>query len=478
MICYNCGAKLDEKDICPFCGADVSIHKKLSALSNRYYNDALEKASVRDLSGAIECLRQSLKLNKHNVKSRNLLGLVYYECGEIVLALGEWVISKNIKPEKNVADRYISDLQNNPGRLDNLNQTAKKFNIALKYCNGGNYDMAVIQLKKVLIMNPNFIRAHQLLSLLYINREDYSKAEKELQRCMKIDNGNTLTKRYLHEAQEMQVPTEDEARHISRIGASKENIITYKSGNETIIRPVDNFKPKGSVSAISIAVGAVLGLMVACFMILPARVAAVNSANTARITSISEESDAKSAKILEYETQISDLKTQSDSLQSEIDDYEGKEGTVDTMNYLMAAVNTYLTDPSDVESIAADMEHIDISGMGSSATSDFKQLYDTFTATVGTKLANLYYSQGYSQYKNKDYENAITNLSLAYQYDSTNGDALFYLGNCYYQSGDTDNAKKTYDKVIKEFPNTRKATDSETKIAEINNLDNKTSSSN
>ena len=72
--------------------------KKLESLSNRYYNEGLEKAGIRDMTGAVQSLQLSLKLNKNNIDARNLLGLIYYETGEVVPALSEWVISKNLKP--------------------------------------------------------------------------------------------------------------------------------------------------------------------------------------------------------------------------------------------------------------------------------------------------------------------------------------------------------------------------------------------
>ena len=96
MKCYNCGAKLGRENICPECGVNVKIYKKIVMASNEYYNDALAKASVRDLSGAIESLKTSLKFNKLNIDARNLLGLIYFEMGEVVEALTEWVISKTI----------------------------------------------------------------------------------------------------------------------------------------------------------------------------------------------------------------------------------------------------------------------------------------------------------------------------------------------------------------------------------------------
>lgn len=56
-------------------------------------------------------LRQCLKFNKDQVDARNLLGLVYFETGEVVAALSEWVISKNIRPKKNIADDYLDRIQ-------------------------------------------------------------------------------------------------------------------------------------------------------------------------------------------------------------------------------------------------------------------------------------------------------------------------------------------------------------------------------
>ena len=107
MKCFVCGCRLSEKNYCTSCGTDVTTYKKIIYASNRCYNDALEKASVRDLSGAVISLRKSLKFNKNNTAARNLLGLVYFEMGEAVAALSEWVISKNLQSKKNIADDYL-----------------------------------------------------------------------------------------------------------------------------------------------------------------------------------------------------------------------------------------------------------------------------------------------------------------------------------------------------------------------------------
>ena len=100
MYCFKCGCELNKTDHCPNCGADVGTYKKIIYTSNYLYNDGLQKAQVRDLSGAILSLKNSLWFNKDNLDARNLLGLIYYEIGETVAALSEWVISKNINDER------------------------------------------------------------------------------------------------------------------------------------------------------------------------------------------------------------------------------------------------------------------------------------------------------------------------------------------------------------------------------------------
>jgi len=143
MECYNCKTELGPEETCPRCGTNVKMYKKLIAISNGFYNMALERAKERDLAGAVEALKTSFQYYKMNIQARNLLGLVYFEMGETVSALSEWVLSKNFKEKDNLADRYLSDVQSNQSLLSTTNQTIKKYNQALQYCRQGNTDLAI-----------------------------------------------------------------------------------------------------------------------------------------------------------------------------------------------------------------------------------------------------------------------------------------------------------------------------------------------
>ena len=107
MKCMICNTQLNSSSYCPGCGCNVTVQKQIVALSNLYYNRGLEKAQIRDLSGAITCLQRSLRMYKYNIHARNLLGLVYFETGEVVAALSEWVISKNMQPENNIVKNLV-----------------------------------------------------------------------------------------------------------------------------------------------------------------------------------------------------------------------------------------------------------------------------------------------------------------------------------------------------------------------------------
>lgn len=460
MICYNCGCRLSEKNFCTGCGADVTLYKKIMFASNRFYNEGLDKASVRDLSGAITSLRESLKLNKNNIEARNLLGLVYYERGEVVAALSEWVISKNIKEDKNIADDYINMIQNNPGRLETFNQTVKKYNQALLYCQQDSLDLAVIQLKKVLSMNPRFLQARQLLSLLYINNQDWDKAKKELDKCIKIDANNTMTLRYIKEVESM-MPSEEE-----RVKKKKEAIV-YQSGNDTVIQPVGKKEIVGFQTLLNIIIGVVIGVGVAWYLVVPARVQHAQSQVNEQLKSVSEQLDAKTVQVDELTQQINDLTKEKDSLSSSLNEAQGVNVAVEANTDLIEAALMYMNKTADEQTIAEELELIDQDYLDSDATESFKTLYQTILEAVGPVVAKGYYNIGYEAFRTEEYDTAIENLEKAFKYDATNGEALYNLAQSYNRSGDTDKAVETYKKVIELFPNTEKARKSENYIKEL-----------
>ncbi len=493
MYCYRCGCQLTEHDYCPHCGAEVGTYKKLLSLSNYYYNEGLAKAGVRDLSGAVVSLRQSVRFNKDNIEARNLLGLVYYETGEVVSALSEWVISKNLRPEKNIADDYIDRVQSNQTRLETINQTIKKYNQALLYCRQGSLDLAVIQLKKVLSLNPHYLRAHQLLALLYIESNDWKKASRELDKCMAIDVGNTTTLRYRKAVESQRLPEETQESP-ARVKKARQDVITYQSGNETIIQPVGAKNPGIDAPAlptnlINIGLGLLIGASIVGFLILPARVQAVRNASAENVKAVSEQADSKTATIQEKEQQIEDLTNEKNTLQEELEQYKSTEGSVSVNDALFTAVDAYLQDDTDIAAISESFSSIDYEAVSDTVSEQFKTLYEDLYTRIRPQMMKQYYDTGYTAYQQADYVSAIDNLTKAVQYGDKEEDsseyanAVFYLADSYYmQYKSAENSQKSkftenitkaqqgFTQVSTEFPDLRIANTADAKLEEIRNL--------
>ena len=470
MRCYNCGFEVSGGEICPNCGIEIATFLKTGYISDKYYNEGLEKASVRDLSGAVSALHGSLKFNKNNIDARNLLGLCYYEMGEIVSALTQWVVSKNLRQEMNPADRYLAELRNHPDKLETMNKAIRKYNIGLRLSKRKNTDVAIIQLKKAVQLNPRLLRARNLLALLYIEKGDLVRARKELNQCALADQGSTLASRYLQEIDTRELEEKGgRRRRLRKRGKAKKDAETYVSGNETIIRPTHRFSFGGTVSLLSIAIGLGVGALAAYYLIVPTRLMENTLAANERIAAISEESDIKNARLNEIEGQIESVEREREELKEVIEEYKGKDEAIDEMGSLMAAASDALNGEEDIETLAEYLDGIDEQEITESGVDGYASLYKALSTKLGPQLSVYYYNAGNVAFRAQDYETAMQEYEMAYQYDQENGDALYNLAEATRLSGNTDDAKKLYDQVIDGFPGTRKASNSEARLRELRN---------
>ncbi|MEE0595186.1 MAG: tetratricopeptide repeat protein [Agathobacter sp.] len=444
MICYRCGQDVGDAKRCPNCGADLTVFWKVRRISNSYYNLGLQQAEVRNLSGAVESLKNSLKFNKYNIDARNLLGLVYHEMGETVDALSEWVISQSYQPKDNLANRYLDEIQKNRGQLDTINQTIKKYNQALHYCQQDSRDLAIIQLKKVLSMNPKLIKGHQLLALLYLQDGKLELAKKSLRNAGKIDANNTTTLRYLKE-----VNTQLKEKSPSK-KPKDDDLISYQSGNETIIMP-KRFKESSLGSTLAyIVTGLVVGAAVTAFLIVPS---VKNQAKEDAKQQILEASDTISSNgqtIKDLEQQVSDLQ---DQLEEEANNNEKVADQIKTYERLLNAYVSYTAD--DVIAAGQALDKVNTSYLSKKAKSIYKDLNDEVRAQYLDKL----YQEGYGYYQRGKYEDAITDLQkiVDEEEDFQDGSAAYYLAQSYRKNGDLDSAKPYYQYVIDKHPGTERA---------------------
>ncbi len=445
MRCYKCNSILSDEDYCLKCGADVSVYKIVVKASNSYYNQGLEKARVRDLTGAVTALKTSLSLNKKNIKARNLLGLVYYEMGELAMALSEWVISLNLKQDRNVAEVYIRKVKSNPNKLELINQAAKRYNIALAKAKEGGDDVALIQLKKVAATYPKFIRANLLLALIYMKRNEDERALKVLHRVLKIDRNNTLALKYI-----------DEINGASQTQPADGNEEYYRnskrkplSGNDVIL-PRNSYKEpsSGVFTVVYILLGVVIGAALIWFLIVPAKLQSSQHENNDTIKKYSEQLSGYSVEITTLEKQNEELTSQLDAANKELEQYKGDSGETALYAKLVEAVSEYLA--NDVDKAALALADIDVTQL---PTQTAKDLYTTLEDKCNGG-ARTFYMAGLNAYNQKNYVDAAKYLEKAYELDNKSVETPYYLAMSYFELNDLENAQKYVDVVNSKFGNT------------------------
>ncbi len=458
MNCYKCGTIIDELNTCPVCGANQHIYKRILKQADVYYNDGLMKAQVRDLSGARRNLLMCLKCNKYHTDARNLLGLVYYEIGEVVSALAQWVISKNLQPENNRVDVYLDELQNTAGLLESASVSIKKYNQAIDYCRQGNRDLARIQLRRVLGNNPKMVSAHQLLALLCIQDGEYEEARKALMAANKIDSLNAVTHRYMLEVKEGLKAAEKDNKKKRR---KKDDIISFTDGNETVMMPNNGSKfadwiDNSRNSIINILIGLVVGLLICFVLVVPTvkQKAQTDAANA--LVDANEEVAGTSSS-------ISSLRNQVKSLQEELSKYTGKGDVVTSYDKLIEAYIAYkggdITKATEAMQVV-NGDLLDING---------KAIYAEVSKVVNDKILRESYNAGYTAYRQGNYQKAIEEFSKAVAIDPTyqNSNLLYYLADSYANVNDIANATKYYQQLLSTIPNSRWATKSKEYLTSV-----------
>lgn len=418
-----------------------------------FYNAGLAKAKVRDLSGAIAELKKSLKLFKKNTDARNLLGLIYYEMGEVVDALSEWVLSKHFEEKENEADVYIKAVQSNPTKLDAINQAIKKYNGALIYAKQGNDDLAIIQLKKVISLNSHFIRAYHLLALLYMKNNESDKARKTLQKVCKIDVNNTTSLRYLKEL----------GMNISSDNGS-ENASVARPVDNSAIMPISTYKEdKPNIFVfVNLILGIAIGVATCYFLFVPTIKKNIVDDYNQKNIDYSQKMSVQTATIATLESDKKALQDQIKDMQKQIDEFAVGEYDAAQYDTLFEAITKYMNDDKEGAAeilVDAKMDKID--------SEPAKELYNKIKEETFKTSSVKLYNTGHSQYTAGKYEDAIQSLNDALAMDETNVDALYFLGRSYHRMGDNENAILNYNKVISDFPDSGRATEAKAKINEI-----------
>lgn len=423
--------------------------KKFLYQSNQWYNDGLKKANIRDLSGAIASLKKSLQYNRDNVPARNLLGLVYYGRGEVVEALVEWIISKNIKSHGNIATYYIKKVQESPSELEAINQAVKKYNQSVMYCQQGGEDLAVIQLRKVVAAHPNFVRAYQLLALLYMETEQYAKARQMIRKAHKLDTTNETTLRYMHELKQLR------SDKVAKLKDEKEQSVSYKLGNETIIQPISaTLKDNATkMTILNIVIGIVVGAAVVWFLFVPTIKQNMSAKTNKEIIAYSEQIAGKESEIDILNQELSQYKSESEATANE---KAIAQGTQTSYEALVAVIDHYHQEKYNRATLADELLAIQTESLGETG----KAAYDAIANEIFEEQCSSLYESAQKSFAVANYGTVIEKMEKVVKMKEgyADGEAILLLMNAYQKNGNTEQATQTYNRILELYPNTEIAT--------------------
>lgn len=469
MKCPNCGFEFFEGFHCPDCGVDVYVFRKARSVSIRLYNEALKLAEERDLSGAAANLEQSLLFDKNNLPARNLLGLIYCEMGRIGDALKHWIISTSLQPEGNAAAGYIDYLQKHAREMEKCNDAIRMYNQAIHYLKQGSDDLAVIQLKKSLDNNPDFLDAYNLMTLCCIEDKNAKRAQHFNEIVLKRDIRNPIALHYAALLGRMPA-TSSPLKKAEKSGKSISNGISIKKTDSN--PPIPRYKRKEKTNSVLEKrdfLAFLAGLAAAAIVILVLIVPALNESKNTKIEELETavenyagETNMSPEEVLAMRTELEKLQEENKLLRSE----ENKQANLE----LLATAVAQMTD-GDFEACVATLDSIDTV----SFSEEDLAKYNSVKTTAYPKAADSYYTKGKSHFLSNNFTEAKTYLETALNYTSNENfvdDTLYYLAKIAEEDNDIAKAKELYNQIVKEHPNSNQITNVKNALQQLNETAN------
>ena len=344
---------------------------------------------------------------------------MYYGRGDVAEALVEWILSKNFKSHENIANYYIQKTRENSAELEAVNQAVKKYNQALGYARQNGEDLAIIQLKKAVDIHPSFVKAYQLLALLYLHTEQYSKARQAVRAAHKLDKTDDMTLKLMHELNQIR---KNRTVKIKEKDKKDQQTVTYSIGNETIIQPVSSgYKESAGMHTIAnIAIGLVVGRG-GHVVFSPA------GGDRSRQDAVNQDIVAFSDQIAEQEAQISALQTELETYRSTSQETENAQATAtatqDSYEIVMNISTHYYAGDMGNQAMAEELLKVNADSLGTVG----RETFDEMTGNIYPQVCSTLYSAAQESVDVANYQTAITNLEQVIQMDAGYNDGAAML---------------------------------------------------
>ncbi len=364
----------------------------------------------------------------------------------------------------------------NTNVTEDVKNSIMLYNSALENMKKNNEDIALIELKKAVSQNPEFYEAVNLLGLCYYSLKDYDKAREMFERVAKAENNGAKAVNYLNTINGAAQSISDKGnKNLKEVKRNEK-----KQTTKTVSKPVD-FNPKreskpeltsmGRSSSIDLGrrknhktndvpkylTGVIIGLLIAFLLsvsgFLPFEESAEPNDKVLDETVASENNEYKE-KYVQLESEYEKLKNEAELAEKERD-------------YYKAAIRLY-----EIEKLAKENKYGEafeelVLIKNVEFQDDEKQKCENLFNEVMPRAADALYIDAYNLFQAQKYQESLEKYSKIKEYCDSYVKmdvVLYYMGKCYLELGDKENAKAMFLETIERFPNSEYAGYSKSKL--------------
>ena len=454
MLCPNCQKDCKGYKICPACKVDTVLYKGTVRLSDKLYNKGLSKLNNGDLSQGIELLNRSVSVNKNNIPARNLLGLALFEIGHVGDALKHWVVSQSLQKENNLATGYLEEARKNTRALEALSDAVAKYNQALIYLKQKSDDLAIIQLKRAVELNPHFVDALNLLALCHLIQNNRDKAAASAERVLAIDVQNTIALNYLSIVNPGRNRPDTRRAVLNRTsrkgpGAAKDAPQARYKGIAVQEKKSRNFRFD---IILALVLGAACTFAVMYILFYPAIDRQHESQLQVYRNRLTEADDAREADAERHAQDLIEVERQAQIIETEISAWEARYDLADR-NIRFHQADNLFRDGQLLEAIER-LDNIDMTGFPRDLIERAEYIREDAYPRLGTQFVN----EGIAAFNTGDYYKALVDLELALRFmpptAARRAEFLFALSSLYYRDEARHaEARELLEELTERFPN-------------------------
>lgn len=343
-----------------------------------------------------------------------------------------------------VGDWYLK----NAGDIDlyaHCQQAVNKYNLALHCAQEDSCDLAMLHIKSVVEKYPQYRDAVKLMALLCIQNKDYAKGYRALTPLMQSSASDPQTIKYM-----------DEIRQLGGKNLQKDvkkQIEQEEKGRQYAIVPRYNQRNELLHDFFCIIGGILLGVLACSFLIFPSERQRMIEENNRQLMSYGDNLSDREVEILSLESSIEGLEAELKEATDQLNKYQGTDGILSSYTELINALSYFVQE----DYLEACKAFTAINYEKAAKDEVYKNVYNMVNERMENQVLVYLHDEGLKLYKKYRYVEAEEYFKECLRLRKDYVDVYYWLGLCYYNSGDKANAEKYFFKLQKNYPETQYA---------------------